>query len=412
MELNAQHTFSFLYKSHIFPIYIMKKIVFIFLIFPCINLFAQQKDSVITTSKQVHVFKPEKIEATPERINNLKLPSGFEISIFAKDLGKPRIMAVTPDGSVYVTRRSGAVNLLQDRNNDGKAEINKKVLDLKGAHGLAIKDDFLYIITVTEVVKGKINKDHSIGTLTKIIEDLPDGGQHPNRTIAFGPDEKLYISVGSDCNACAETREKNATLLQIDASQKKPKIFAKGLRNTIGFAWHPETNVLYGMDHGIDWLGDDDQKEELNKIEEGKHYGWPYIYGNGEYNLTDQPEDSSWEEFSKKTTNPEMLFTAHSAPMNFIFYKGNMFPQEYKGSSFISFHGSWNRKPASGYKLMNLTWENGNPKEASDFVTGFLTDNGTKYFGRPVGLVEMPDGSLLLSDDSSGIIYRITYSKK
>ena len=132
----------------------------------------------------------------------------------------------------------------------------------------------------------------------------------------------------------------------------------------------------------------------------------------GKFNLSDQPKDSTWEEFSKKTTNPKMLFTAHSAPMNFIFYKGNMFPKEYKGTAFISFHGSWNRKTPSGYKVMNLTFENGKPQNASDFLTGFLTDNGTKCFGRPVGLVEMPDGALLLSDDHSGIIYRISYSEK
>lgn len=389
----------------------MKYIIIIFSVFYIISGTAQQKDSIITTSAQVHVFKPETVPAAPEHLKQLKIPNGFKIEPFATDLGKPRIMAVTTNGSVYVTQRSGKITLLRDDNGDGKAEIIKTALQLKDVHGLAINENLLYIVTIKEVYTAKINSDHSLGTLTKIIDGLPDGGQHPNRTLAFGPDGKLYVSVGSDCNACTETTEEHATLLQYDKDGKNKKIFAKGLRNTIGFAWHPQTKVLYGMDHGIDWLGEDTQKEELNVLEEGKHYGWPYIYDNGEYNLTDQPKDSNWSEFAKKTTNPIMLFTAHSAPMNLLFYKGNMFPTQYRGSAFISFHGSWNRKEPSGYKLMTLKFDNGNPEKAEDFLTGFLFNSGKKYFGRPVGLIEMPDGALLVSDDSNGIIYRISYAQ-
>lgn len=390
----------------------MKWIVITLFIFFIVNASAQQKDSIITTSAQVHVFKPEIVPATPDNMKNLKLPDGFNIAPFATDLGKPRMMVVTKDGTLYVTRRSGEITILKDTNNDGKAETIKTALKLKDAHGLAIDGNLLYIATIKEVFTAKINSDHSLSSLTKIIENLPDGGQHPNRTLAFGPDGKLYVSIGSDCNACTETTEEHATLLQYDKNGKNKKIFAKGLRNTVGFAWEPQTKILYGLDHGIDWLGDDIQKEELNILEEGKHYGWPYIYDNGEYNLADQPKDSSWEAFAKTTTNPVMGFTAHSAPMNLLFYKGNMFPSQYKGSAFISFRGSWNRKEPSGYKLMTLKFSNGQPEKAEDFVTGFLFDDGKKYFGRPVGLIEMPDGALLVSDDSNGVIYRISYAAK
>ena len=387
----------------------MKWIIFTLCSFCILKLSAQQKDSIITTSEQVHVFKPETVDATSDRINQLKLPKGFKVTPFATDLGKPRMMAVTEDGAVYVTRRNGEITLLRDNNNDGKADLTKTVVTLKDAHGLAIDGDQLYIVTINDVFSTNINNDNSLGPLIKIIENMPDGGQHPNRTLAIGPDGKLYVSVGSACNACDEPREESATLLQFDKEGKNKKIFAKGLRNTIGFAWEPTTKKLYGLDHGIDWLGDDSQKEELNILEEGNHYGWPYIYDDGKYNVTDQPKDSSWEEFAKKTTDPVMSFTAHSAPMNLLFYQGNMFHPQYKGMAFMSFHGSWNRKEPSGYKMMTLTFKDGKPEKAEDFLTGFLVDNKTKYFGRPTGLVEMPDGALLLTDDSNGVIYRISY---
>lgn len=188
-------------------------------------------------------------------------------------------------------------------------------------------------------------------------------------------------------------------------------LFARGLRNTIGFDWHPETKELFGMDHGIDWLGDNEQKEELNHIFEGADYGWPYIYADGKYNKADKPKGMTWKEYAEKATEPVMLFTPHSAPMSLKFYQGNMFPKDYKNSAFITFRGSWNRKPASGYKIMKVDFEHGMPVHTEDFVTGFLTDDGNSSFARLVGLAELPDGSILIADDENGIIYRITYEK-
>jgi len=373
-------------------------------------LLGQSKDSIISEAAQVHVFKPQKVAATPKAIKSLKLPAGFKINVFASNLGKPRMMVVH-NNQVYVSRRSGEITMLTDTNNDGKADTQKTVITKKGVHGLAIHEDTLYIITVNDVFKGLIHKDGTIGDLKTIITNLPDGGQHPNRTLAIGPDGKLYISIGSDCNACAETREESATLLQFDTNGKNKKIFAKGLRNTIGFDWEPKTQKLYGMDHGIDWLGDDIQKEELNLIEEGNDYGWPYIYGKGNYNKADQPKNMTYKEYSRKSTHPVMEFTAHSAPMNLLFYKGTMFPKEYQNAAFITFHGSWNRKDPKGYKVMHLRFNEGTPVKATDFITAFLSTDGRSFFGRPVGLAELPDGSLLLSDDSNGVIYRITYSE-
>lgn len=165
--------------------------------------------------------------------------------------------------------------------------------------GWPISDNKFYLITVNEVFRADISENGDLGELEKFIENLPDGGQHPNRTMAFGPDGYLYISVGSTCNACKETREESATMLRVNKDGGERTIFARGLRNTIGFDWHPETGELWGMDHGIDWLGDDEQKEELNLIAEGEDYGWPYIYADGKHNKVREPENMSWNEYAE-----------------------------------------------------------------------------------------------------------------
>lgn len=388
----------------------MKKILLL-LLFCSSIVFAQEQDSIIEAQMTGHVFKPKKVEATGERIAQLKLPQGFKIEKFAENLGKPRIIEVSPQGHIYVTRRRGDVVLLKDTNNDGKSDMQQTVVTKDQAHGIAFYEDMFYLVTVNEVFRAPVNEDGTIGELEQIVKDLPDGGQHPNRTIAFGPDGRLYISVGSTCNACDETREENATMVVTDPDGGNRRIMAAGLRNTIGFDWHPETGQLFGMDHGIDWLGDEEQKEELNRISEGEEYGWPYIYSDGNYNEADEPADMTWAEYAEKSTEPEMLFTAHSAPMSFKFYEGDMFPAEYKNAALVTFRGSWNRKPAAGYKIMKVDFENGNPVNSEDFVTGFLTDDGTSQFARLVGLTEMPDGSLLVTDDDNGIVYRISYGE-
>ena len=383
-----------------------KIVFFISSIFLSTALFGQSKQPEKIVG---HVFKPETVEATPEKVQQLKTPEGFQVSQFATGLGEPRMMAVTDQGNVYVTTRAGEVILLKDENKDGKAEQPQKVLTLDQVHGLAIQNDWLYIVTVNEVFRAKMKETGELDQPDTIITGLPDGGQHPNRTIEFGPDGKLYISVGSTCNACGETSEESATLLVADADGKNREIFAKGLRNTIGFAWEPTTKKLYGMDHGIDWLGDEEQKEELNLLEKGKNYGWPYIYGEGKFNPADEPPgDTTHEEYAKKVTNPVMMFEAHSAPLDMIFYTGDQFPEEYQNDAIVTFHGSWNKEKPSGYKVVRINFEDGEPADASDLITGFLTEDN-KQFGRVTGLALLPDGSLLISDDENGVIYRLIH---
>ena len=235
---------------------------------------AQQGDGTevqITTN----VFKPNKLPATSDRISQLKVPEGFSVEPFAQGLGNSRIIAVSDQGFVYVSRREeGDVLLLKDEDGDGKADkAPMQVVSRAQAHGLAIKDNKLYLVTVKEVFVADIKQDGTLGPLEMIIGDLPDSGQHPNRVMAFGPDGMLYISVGSTCNACNESNAENATVLRATPDGKSRTIFASGLRNTIGFDWNRQTGELWGLDHGIDLLGDEVQPEELNKLEQGKQYG-------------------------------------------------------------------------------------------------------------------------------------------
>ncbi|WP_314032702.1 PQQ-dependent sugar dehydrogenase [Xanthocytophaga flava] len=363
------------------------------------------------TSVEGHVFHPVQEQATDQNVAQLKVPANFTVSKFAENLGKPRMLAVGSDGQVYFTDRdAGTVTLLRDTNSDGKSDQSQVVANKPNMHGITIHNNQMYLVTVHEVFSAAINNDGTLGTLKMLISDLPDAGQHPNRTIAFGPDGKMYITVGSTCNACAEPNAENATILQANADGSNRKIFASGLRNTIGFGWHPQTQKMYGMDHGIDWLGDREQQEEVNLLEQGKFYGWPYIYGDGKFNPQPPPEDSTYEQYLAKTTLPLLQYEAHSAPLAMVFYTGSQFPSEYQTDAFVAMRGSWNRRDPVGYKVVRLHFENGQPTRFEDFLTGFLINNNTSHFGRLAGLTVHTDGSLLVSDDTNGVIYRVSYT--
>ncbi len=365
------------------------------------------------TSAQVtgYVFRPALVSASAERVQQLKVPSGLAVNVFAQDLGMPRILAVDNNGHVYASdRQAGVVMLLTDSNNDGVADLKRTVASLKQAHGLAINGSKLYIATVTQLFVSDIAADGGLSEPKLIKDNLPDGGQHPNRTLAFGPDGKLYLSIGSTCNSCPEPNTMNATMVQMNADGSNMKIFAKGLRNTIGFGWHPQTKEFWGMDHGIDWLGDNDQKEEVNLIKESANYGWPYIYGEGKYNPGNRPPgDTTYQQYLQLSTLPSLLYQAHAAPMQMAFYTGTKFPQDYQGDAFVAMRGSWNRSQPSGYKIVRMHFENGKPTRFDDFLTGFLVDNNRSHFARPVGVAVHKDGSLLVSDDTNGVIYRVNY---
>ena len=360
------------------------------------------------------------IAPTNQRIKSLKLPAGFSIAKFA-EIANPRILAVAANGTVYVSQRTpGTLTMLRDTNGDGVADIQKVVAEKKQMHGVYIDGNKIYLATVKEVFVADIKSDGALGELKMLIDDLPDGGQHPNRTLAV-KDGKIWITVGSTCNACDESTPEAATILTTDLNGKNRQIYASGLRNTIGFGWHPVSGKLFGMDHGIDMLGDNDQEEELNEIKEGAKYGWAYVYANGKlnpHNVVPKELGLTNADWAKQSENPLLLYTPHAAPMQMVFYTGAMFPAEYKNDAFVAFRGSWNRTPPSGYELVRVRFDQaGNPTKFEPFLTGFLVKGGAPdgkdaHFARPVGLAQMKDGALLLTDDTNNIIYRIAYNQK
>lgn len=360
------------------------------------------------------------IAPTVERIKSLKLPNGFSIAKFA-EIENPRMLQVAPDGTIYVSQRTpGTLTMLKDTNGDGAADVQKVVAERKQLHGLYIDAGKMYIVTVKEVFVADMKPDGSLGELKMLIDDLPDAGQHPNRTIAV-KDNKLWITVGSTCNACDESTPENATILTTDLNGQNRKIFASGLRNTIGFGWHPVSKKLFGMDHGIDMLGDNDQEEELNEIAEGKKYGWAYVYANAKLNPHNKPPRElglTNEDWAKQSVVPTLLYTPHAAPMQMAFYTGAQFPTEYKNDAFVAMRGSWNRVPPSGYEVVRIRFDkSGNPTRIEPFLTGFLVKGGAPdgkdaHFARVAGTAMMRDGSLLVTDDTNNIIYRVAYNPK
>jgi glucose/arabinose dehydrogenase len=376
------------------------------------SLIPETEDDPTAVQVNGYVFRPALAPASDANMQQLKVPSGFTVKKFAEGLGKPRILAVHPSGYVYTTdREAGTVMLLKDTNGDGVSDSKETVANIKDAHGLAIRNNQLYIVAVKEVYIAGILANGLLDQPAMIMNDLPDGGQHPNRTLAFGPDGLLYLSVGSTCNACPEPNKMNATMLRMNPDGSGRKVFAKGLRNTIGFGWHPVTGEMWGLDHGMDWLGDNEQIEEVNAIKENGNYGWPYIYGEGKYNPADRPPgDTTYQQYLQITTMPALGYQAHSAPMQMAFYNSDVFPAEYKGDAFVAMRGSWNRSQPVGYRVVRLHFENGKPVRFDDFLTGFLVNNNRAHFGRPVGVAVHTDGSLLVSDDTNGVIYRIAKS--
>jgi glucose/arabinose dehydrogenase len=360
------------------------------------------------TTTQSNIVKPEPLDATPERVAGLRVPAGFKIEKLAEGLQTPRVIVVAPDGTIYVSSRdAGTISMLLP----GTGSPARVVLTKPNVHGMAIREGRLFFITIREIFSAPINADGTVGPEQRVAGELPDAGQHPNRTIAFGPDGMLYVSVGSTCNDCEENNPENATLLRMQPDGSRREIVASGLRNTIGFAWQPGTGALYGLDNGVDTFGDNEQPEEFNRIEPGKKYGWPFILGDGIKHPLREPKTGTLEDWDRTSVRPMLTYTAHAASMQLIFADRSGFPQDYRGDAFATMHGSWNRKPPSGYEVVRIRFNDGKPESIEPFVIGFLIEHPAGRWGRfarPFGLAIAKDGSMLMGDEQNGIIYRIS----
>lgn len=349
-------------------------------------------------------------EVPPEKVlrERIRLPQGFSFSLYATDLPGARLLRFTDTGDLLVSLpRSGRIVLLErDADGDGQPDGRYDLLSgLNRPHGMDLWDGWLYVAEADAI--GRILFDAKGGKVKgqfERIAALPGGGFHQSRTLRFGPDGGLYASVGSSCNVCEEKDPRRAALLRFPVEGGQGEIYASGLRNTVGFAWRPGTEELYGVDNGRDLLGDNFPPDELNVIERGQFYGWPYASGN---KVADPDLGAGHEEAIRKSIAPVYAFDPHTAPLSIVFLEAEHWPADYRGAVLVALHGSWNSSVKVGYKVVSLHFAKDGKISERPFVTGF--EMNEDVIGRPVDVVEGPDGAIYISDDFTGSIYRVTY---
>jgi glucose/arabinose dehydrogenase len=338
----------------------------------------------------------------------ITLPPGFRIDIYADNVKGARSMALSPNGVLFVgTRNAGNVYAILDTNRDYKADkVITIASGLNEPNGVALKDGSLYVAEINRVIRFDAIEKHLYNPPKPVVinDTFPSDRHHGWKFIRFGPDGKLYVPVGAPCNICMPDY-KHASLFRMNPDGSDLEKYASGIRNTVGFDWNPETKVLWFTDNGRDMLGDDIPSDELNRApEKGLNFGFPYMFGKD----VRDPEFGKGVDLSK-FVKPAMELGPHVASLGMRFYTGNMFPPEYKNQIFIAEHGSWNRSQKIGYRVVAVKVSDGKAISQQIFAQGWL--KGQSVSGRPVDVQQMDDGSLLVSDDFAGVIYRITYHK-
>lgn len=368
-----------------------------------------QKETPKTTDES-DTSMPAITEASAKLpLNTIKMPAGFSIAIYA-EVEDARSMVMSPQGTLYVGNK-GEDKVYAVRDTNGDFVADKKWIIATGLNmpnGVAISPQgALYVAATNEVLKweGIEARLNNPGQPTVVYDKYPSDAHHGWKYIAFGPDGKLYIPVGAPCNICEPKDPVYASITRMNADGTGMEVFASGVRNTVGFTWHPETKEIWFTDNGRDSMGDDIPPCELNTASKaGMHFGYPYCHGG----TIKDPE------FGKKRpcgdfTVPAKNLGAHVAPLGLKFYTGNMFPEAYRGSLFISEHGSWDRSSKVGFKVSLVRVQDSKAVSYEPFVSGWLNEQDQKAWGRPVDVLVLADGSMLVSDDRAGVIYRITY---
>jgi glucose/arabinose dehydrogenase len=343
------------------------------------------------------------------QLEKIQLPKGFKIEVFASGIKDARSLAVGENGVVFVgNRREDKVYAVVDTDGDFKAEKKYVIVeDLNMPNGIALRDNDLYVAEVNRVLRFKnIYENYKNKPDYEVIYDeYPTDRHHGWKYIDFGPSGKLYVPVGAPCNICDSKDPIYASITRMDPDGSNMEIYAEGVRNTVGFAWHPETKELWFTDNGRDRMGDNKPPDELNHApEKGMHFGYPYCHG----------DDISDPKFGKNKdcenyTKPAQELGPHVAALGMIFYTGNMFPDKYQNSILIAEHGSWNRSSKIGYRVMFVKLDGNKTQTYKPFAKGWL--QGEDVWGRPVDIKQLPDGSILVSDDYADAIYRISYKE-
>lgn len=344
-------------------------------------------------------------------LNNIKMPPGFSIAVFA-EAEDARSLAISPGGTVFIGNRDGdKVYAVKDTDGDFKADKKWVVASgLNTPNGVAFRDGDLYIAEINRIskIRGIEGKLDAPGETQTVFDKYPRDTHHGWKYIAFGPDGKLYVPVGAPCNICEPKDPVYASITRLNADGTGMEVFASGVRNTVGFTWHPDTKDLWFTDNGRDMLGDDIPPCELNTASKpGLNFGYPYCHG-GSIKDPEFGDKRPCTDFVKPAQN----LGAHVAPLGLKFYTGNMFPAAYRNQIIIAEHGSWNRSKKSGHKLALVKLDaSGKAIAYETFASGWLDESTQKVWGRPVDVLVLADGSMLVSDDKAGVVYRISYKQ-
>jgi glucose/arabinose dehydrogenase len=341
--------------------------------------------------------------ASGPRPEEIRLPPGFEISVYSGNVPQARSLALGARGTLFVGGKENNVYAVPP----GGGKAMPVAGGLQEPHGVAFRDGALYVAERSRILRFDAIEERLANPPTPVVvvADLPRYKHHGLRTLRFGPDGMLYVPVGAPCNICLP-EEHYAVITRLNTNTNEREIFARGVRNSVGFDWHPQTKELWFTDNGRDLLGHDAPPDELNRAPRaGLHFGYPFCHGG---DLPD-PQFGAGRPCAEFEP-PAAKLGAHVAALGMRFYAGTQFPAAYRGAIFIAEHGSWNRQPMSGYRITVVKLRDGRPASYENFAEGWLDD--TKAWGRPVDVIVAPDGALLVSDDKAGAIYRIAYTGK